>query len=101
MRSAPATNPGEEFPLFREFWIEKPSPGVEHARSMYALLDSQSVTGAFRFTIRPLETTIIDTEMTLIARVANDKLGVGAMAANYLFSGLDHRRAGRLARSGV
>ena len=53
----------------------------------------QSVTGAFRFTIRPLETTIIDTEMTLIARVATDKLGVGAMAADYLFSGLDHRRA--------
>ena len=43
---------------------------------MYALLDSASVTGAFRFTLRPLETTIIDTEMTLIARVAIDKLGI-------------------------
>ncbi len=50
------------------------------------------MTGAFRFTIRPLETTIIDTEMTLIARVATDKFGIGAMAADYLFSGLDHRR---------
>ena len=52
----------------------------------------QSVTGAFRFTIHPLDTTIIDTEMTLIARTATDKLGVGAMGASYLFSGLDHRR---------
>jgi glucans biosynthesis protein len=59
---------------------------------MHALLDSQSVTGAFRFTIHPLDTTIIDTEMTLIARTATDKLGVGAMGAGYLFSGLDHRR---------
>ena len=83
--------PGEEFPLFREFWIEKPAPAT-NTLTMYALLDSASMTGAYRFTIRPLETTIIDTEMTLIARVATDKFGVGAMAAAYLFSGLDHRR---------
>jgi glucans biosynthesis protein len=83
--------PGEEFPLFREFWVEKPPP-ASNMLTMHALLDSESVTGAFRFTIRPLETTIIDTEMTLIARVATDKLGIGGMAANYLFSSLDHRR---------
>ncbi len=82
--------PGEEFPLFREFWIEKPAP-ASNTLTMYALLDLESVTGAFRFTIRPLEATIIDTEMTLIARVATDKLGIGAMAANFLFSPLDHR----------
>ncbi len=84
-------DPGEEFPVFREFWVEKPAP-ASNTLTIYALLDSQSVTGAYRFTIRPLETTIIDTEMTLFARVASDKLGVGAMAAGYLFSGLDHRR---------
>jgi periplasmic glucans biosynthesis protein len=83
--------PGEEFPLFREFWVEKPAPASD-TLTMHALLDSASVTGAFRFTIRPLETTIIDTEMTLIARVAADKLGIGGMAADYLFSGLDHHR---------
>jgi glucans biosynthesis protein len=83
--------PGEDFPLFREFWVEKPTPAAG-ALTMYALLDSASVTGAFRFTIRALETTIIDTEMTLIGRAATDKLGVGAMAAAYLFSPLDHRR---------
>ncbi len=83
-------DPGEEFPLFREFWVEKPAPAA-NTLTVHALLDSQSVTGAFRFTIRPQETTIIDTEMTLIARVATDKLGVGAMAAGYLFSPLDHR----------
>ena len=84
-------DPGEEFPLFREFWVEKPAPAA-NTLTVHALLNSQSVTGAFRFTIRPLETTIIDTEMTLIARVATDKLGIGAMAAAYLFSPLDHRR---------
>ena len=83
--------PGEEFPLFREFWVERPAP-ASNTLTMYALLDSESVTGSFRFTIRPLEATIIDTEMTLIARAATDKLGIGAMAANSLFSPLDHRR---------
>jgi periplasmic glucans biosynthesis protein len=84
-------DPGEEFPLFREFWVEKPNPAA-NTLTIHALLDSPSVTGAFRFTLRPSEITIIDTEMTLIARIAVDKLGFGAMAAAYLFSPLDHRR---------
>ena len=84
--------PGEEFPLFREFWVEKPSP-ASNTLTIHALLDSASVTGAFRFTLRPVETTIIDTELTLISRLAIDKLGFGAMAAASLFSPLDHRRA--------
>ena len=84
-------DPGEEFPLFREFWIEKPNPAA-NILTIHALLDSPSVTGAFVFTLRPSDTTIIDTEMTLIARTAIDKLGFGAMAASYLFSPLDHRR---------
>ncbi len=82
--------PSEEFPLFREFWVEKPNPAT-NTLTIHALLDSASVTGAFRFTLRPLEATIIDTETTLIARVAVDKLGFGAMAAAYLFSPLDHQ----------
>jgi len=84
-------DPGEEFPLFREFWVEKPAP-ASNTLTVHALLDSQSVTGAYRFTVRALDTTIIDTEMTLIGRSATDKLGIGAMGAGYLFSGLDHRR---------
>ena len=82
--------PGEEFPLFREFWVEKPNPAA-NTLTLHALLDFDSVTGAFRFTLRPLEATIIDTETTLIARAPVDKLGFGAMAAAYLFSALDHR----------
>ena len=84
-------DPGEEFPLFRQFWVEKPNPAA-NTLTIHALLNSPSVTGAFRFTLRPSEITIIDTEMTLIARAAVDKLGFGSMAAAYLFSPLDHRR---------
>ncbi len=68
---------------------------------MYALLDSESVTGAFRFTIRPLETTIIDTEMTLIARVATDKLGIGAHGGELPLQRPRSPAPGRLARGGL
>ena len=38
----------EEFPTFTHFWLEKPRPGSDTA-TVYALLDSPSVTGAYRF----------------------------------------------------
>lgn len=81
---------GEEFPLFRALWIEKPSPAA-NALTIHALLDSASLTGAFHFTLRPGEATIIDTELTLIARVAVDRLGLSPMTSTYVFGPLDHR----------
>src|SRR3712207_2101704 len=42
----------EEFPFFKEFWIEMPAPGADRA-IVYALLDSPSVTGAYRFEVYP------------------------------------------------
>ena len=36
---------GEEFPIFKEFWIEKPKPKDKYIK-LYALLDSKSVSGA-------------------------------------------------------
>jgi glucans biosynthesis protein len=80
---------GEEFPVFRALWIEKPTPAAD-ALVIHALLDSASVTGAFRFTLRAGDATIIDTELTLFARVAVDHLGLGSMSATYLFGPLDH-----------
>ena len=58
---------GEEFPLFRAYWIEQPSSKAD-ALIIHALLDSESVTGAYRFTLRPGDVTIIDTEVTLFPR---------------------------------
>jgi glucans biosynthesis protein len=82
---------GEEFPFFRALWIEKPSVASDDV-VIHALLDSASLTGAFRFTIRAGEATIIDTELTLFARTGADHLGLGTMAGTYLFGPLDHMR---------
>ena len=60
-----ADSNGEETPLFRTLWIEKPNV-VDNLLLVHALIDSDSVVGAFRFTIRPGGATIIDTECTLV-----------------------------------
>ena len=56
---------GEEFPVFREFWLIKPGPNDTHL-VIYALLDSPSITGAYRFEIMPGAPT----EMAVEARLA-------------------------------
>lgn len=82
---------GEEFPLFRSLWIERPSPGG-NALVVHALLDSRRVTGAYRFLIRPGEITSIDVELTLFAREELRHVGVAPMTSMYLFGPND--RAG-------
>jgi glucans biosynthesis protein len=83
---------GEEFPAFRSFWIEKPAPG-DNALVIHALVDSPSVAGAYRFTLRPGEATIIDTEATLFPRTSVDHYGLAGFAAASLYTPLDRRRA--------
>ena len=60
---------GEEFPLFRRFWIEKPQAEASQI-VIHALLDSPSVTGAYRFLVMPGSPTTIDVQMTFF-RVAS------------------------------
>ena len=81
---------GEEFPAFRAVWIERPTLAAG-ALVIHALIDSESVTGAYRFTLRPGDATIIDTECTLFARAAVDNLGLATMSATHLSGPLDER----------
>jgi len=43
---------GEEFPWFKEFWLITPAAKAKDV-TVYALLDSPSLTGAYRFVIQP------------------------------------------------
>jgi glucans biosynthesis protein len=81
---------GEEFPFFRTVWIEKASRAA-NALTINALLDSESVSGAYRFTIHPGDATIIDVECSLFPRAALDNFGLATMSATSLFSPLDRR----------
>jgi glucans biosynthesis protein len=75
---------GEEFPIFRAFWAETPNSDGD-AVVIHALLDSPSVAGAYRFTIRPGFPTVMDVETTLIPRVALDKVGLAPGTSMFYF----------------
>jgi periplasmic glucans biosynthesis protein len=73
---------GEEFPIFREFWLEKPVLGAKQF-TVYALLDSPSVTGAYRFVIKPGEKTDIAVTLRLYFRTDIQKLGIAPLTSMY------------------
>ena len=81
---------GEEFPIFRAFWVEKPKEGAR-AITVHALLDSVSTTGAYRFDVEPGETTVIDVDAKLYPRRALTHVGLGPLTSMYL-TGPGHHR---------
>lgn len=82
---------GEEFPVFKAVWIERPSL-AENVLVVHALLDSESTVGLYRMAVRPGEATIIDTEMTLLPRANADVIGIATMSAKSTSTPLDRRR---------
>lgn len=81
---------GEEFPVFREFWLIKPNPTDTHM-VMYALLDSPSVTGAYRFEIMPGAPTEMAVEARIFARKDILKVGIAPLTSMYMW-GENHTR---------
>ncbi|MGP9822029.1 glucan biosynthesis protein [Salinarimonas sp. NSM] len=85
---ATADPAGEEFPTFREFWIETPAPDADTI-VVHALLDSPSTTGAYRFSLRPGASTVIEVEAVLYPRAEIATVGVAPLTSMYYFSGHD------------
>lgn len=75
---------GEEFPFFKTFWIEKPAPSA-NSIVVHALLDSKSAAAAYRFTIRPGDTTVFDVEMSIYPRVNLEQPGLAPMTSMFYF----------------
>lgn len=76
---------GEEFPIFRAFWVERPSYD-SNLIVVHALLDSPSVAGAYRFSVRPDDNTQIDVEATIFPRVELSKVGLAPSTSMFLHS---------------
>ena len=79
---------GEEFPVFRSFWIEKAGNDAK-AVTVHALLDSPSTTGIYRITTRPGDATVSDVELTLFPRREIDKIGFAPFSSMFLFDGMN------------
>jgi len=79
-----ALSSGEEFPQFTEFWIERPGNSAKDL-TIYALLNSPRVAGAYRFTLRPGTDTAIDVKARLYLRENVTKLGIAPLTSMYFF----------------
>ena len=82
-----AERQGEEFPMFKRFWIERPS---KHHQSIvvHALLDSESVTGAYRFGIYPGSPTRMDVDVVLFPRRDLNHVGLAPITSMFMHGSL-------------
>ena len=83
---------GEEFPAFTHFWIERPGPRA-NSIVIYALLESPSATGAYKFTVTPGVETRTEVELTLFPRTEMRVVGIAPLTSMFLF---DETNRGRL-----
>ncbi len=78
----------EEFPRFSEYYLEKPAPGGP--LTIYAALESQSLTGAYRFIITPAgpdrQETTMDVTARLFFRADVKELGVAPLTSMFLYA---------------
>lgn len=88
----------EEFPYFRAFWLVASRPHAHHL-AFCALLDSPSLTGAYRFVVRPGTDTIVDVKVVLFERQHVRRLGVAPLTSMFLQGRFSHRRFDHLVRS--
>jgi periplasmic glucans biosynthesis protein len=79
-----AAAPGEEFPRFSEFWIERPRSGAT-SLTILALLDSPRMAGAYRFVLTPGADTTMQVAARLYPREGGGKLGIAAMNSMFAF----------------
>ncbi|KAF1685336.1 glucan biosynthesis protein D [Pseudoxanthomonas broegbernensis] len=82
----------EEFPDFTAFWLERPAPGSQ-TLVVYALLDSPSVAGAYRFAITRGEPLVMDVDAALYPRTRIERLGIAPCTSMYQ-AGENDRRMG-------
>jgi len=75
---------GEEFPDFRAFWLEKPEPGAGEF-VVHALLDSPSITGAYRFVIQPGPKLMMDVSATVFPRRDLPHVGLAPLTSMFFF----------------
>lgn len=84
---------GEEFPRFTSFWFERPAPGAQ-VLTLYALLDSPSVAGAYRIDLAPGDTLIADVDAAIYPRKSIEHMGVAPLTSMFLVGSADRRVGG-------
>lgn len=74
----------EEFPDFTEFYLEKPDKDSKTLKA-WALLDGDSVAGAYQFQITPGPETVMDIEAEITLRKPVTQLGLAPFSTMFWF----------------
>jgi glucans biosynthesis protein len=82
----------EEFPDFRQFWLEKPAADSTTLR-VHSLLDSPSVAGSYTFVITPGDVTVMEVDATLYPRKAIERIGIAPLTSMFQCGENDRRVA--------
>lgn len=80
----------EEFPHFIAYWIRRPAPKAHHI-TVYALLNSPSATGAFRFRVRPGRAVTVLVHSVIFLRKPVHELGFAPLSSMYMYDLCDRR----------
>lgn len=80
----------EEFPQFTHFWLVRPEKDAE-ALEIWALLESDGCTGAYRFRTVPGENTTMDVEAHILPRAPLTSVGLAPLTSMFWFDGA-HRQ---------
>jgi glucans biosynthesis protein len=82
----------EEFPRFTAFWFERPTKDAG-TLTLYALMDSPSVSGALRIEIAPGGTQIQDIDAAFYPRKPIERLGISPLTSMFFYGKNDRRGA--------
>ncbi len=80
----------EEFPDFVAYYLERPAKDSSQM-TVYGLLDSPSVAGAYRFIIDVADTVLMDIDAALYPRKSIDRLGIAPGTSMFLCGPNDRR----------
>ncbi|MEO5573589.1 MAG: glucan biosynthesis protein G [Gammaproteobacteria bacterium] len=79
-----AMDSGEEFPSFVEYWLVKPTSKAKQM-TFFALLDGESLTGAYQFTVMPGQPTRVDVKTVLFARHDIGLMGIAPLTSMFYY----------------
>jgi glucans biosynthesis protein len=82
----------EEFPRFTAFWFERPAKD-SGTMTLYALMDSPSITGALRMQISPGGTLVMNVDTALYPRKPIERLGIAPLTSMFFYGENDRRVA--------
>ena len=74
----------EEFPVFTEFHLQRPAKDAK-SLTAWAILDGESLAGAYQFTITPGVETVMDVEAEITLRKPVQQLGLAPFSSMYWF----------------